>query len=80
MLKHIFSFDHQNYACYLSYQHILLNDLKVNSTSSFQDLAFRGMGANYFGNKFTSVHGDLVTDYFNREIKGTGTAGPFRQG
>ena len=30
MLKHLFAFDHQNYARYLSYQHVLLNDLKVN--------------------------------------------------
>ena len=59
-------------------KHVLLNDLKVNNTSSFQDLAFRGIGANYSGNKFASVYGDLVTEYFNQETKGT--AGPFRQG
>ena len=76
MLKHLFAFNHLNYARYLSYQHILLNNLKVNNTSSFQDLAVRGMGANYSGNKFASVHGDLVTEYLNREIKGT--ARPFR--
>ena len=54
------TFDHHNYARYLSYQHALVNDLKVNNTSSFQDLAFRGMGANYSGTKFASVHGDLT--------------------
>ena len=63
MLKHLFAFHHQNYARYLSYQYVLLNDLKVSNTTSFQDLVFRGMGANYSDNKFASVHGDLVTEY-----------------
>ena len=36
------------------------------------------MEQSYLGEKFATVHGDLVTEYFNRETKGT--AGPFRSG
>ena len=78
MLKHIFAFDHQNYSRYLSYQHVLLNHHQLHNSNAFQDLKERGIGANYSGSKFAAVHGDLVTEYFNRETKGT--AGPFRQG
>ena len=78
MLKQVFAFDHQNYARYLSYQHVLLNDLKIKNNAAYKDLKLKGMGANYSGSKFAAVHGDLVTEYFNRETKGT--AGPFRQG
>ena len=78
MLKQVFAFDHQNYSRYLTYQHVLLTNLKLNQSQSFEDLKLRGIGANYSGDKFAAVHGDLVTEYFNRETKGT--AGPFRQG
>ena len=78
MLKTVFAFDHQNYARYLGYQHHLLSDMKIRSTRAFQELKLRGFGANYTGSKFASVHGDLVTEYFNRETKGN--AAPFRLG
>ena len=78
MLRLVFAFDHQNYARYLSYQHVMLNNLKSNSHAAYEDLRIRGFGANYSGEKFATVHGDLVTEYFKRETKGT--AGPFRSG
>ena len=78
MLKQLFAFDHKNYARYLSYQHVLLNDMRMTNVQAFQDLKVRGFRANYTGSKFATVHGDLVTEYFNRGTKGT--AGPFRLG
>ena len=36
------------------------------------------MGGSISGQKFYSIHGDLVTELFNKETKGT--AGPFRAG
>ena len=62
MLKQLFAFDHQNYARYLSYQHVLLNDMRTTNVQAFQDLKVRGFGANYTGSKFATVHGDLVTE------------------
>ena len=78
MLRFVFAFDHHNYARYLSYQHVMLNNLKSNSHAAYEDLRSREFGANYSGEKFATVHGDLVTEYFNRETRGT--AGPFRSG
>ena len=78
MLKLLFAFNHQNYSRYLSYQHVLLSDMKENNTIAFHDFRARGFGASYSSNKFSAVHGDLVTEYFNRETKGT--SGPFRHG
>ena len=78
MLRFLFAFDHQNYARYLSYQHVYLSDLKLTNNAAYQDLCIRGFGANYSGDTFANVHGDLVTEYFNKETKGT--AGPFRLG
>ncbi len=78
MLKQVFAFDHQNYSRYLTFQHVLLTDLKSSNNPAYQELLERGFGANYSGEKFATVHGDLVTEYFNRETKGT--AGPFRSG
>ena len=78
MLKTVFAFDHQSYSRYLGYQHHLLNDMKKKNTRAFQEIKLRGFGANYTGSKFASVHGDLVTEYFNRETKGK--AAPFSLG
>ena len=52
--------------------------MRMTNVQAFQDLKVRGFGANYTGSKFSTVHGDLVTEYFNPETKGT--AGPFRLG
>ena len=78
MLKQVFAFDHQKYARYLSYQHVFLRELQPNGHPAFKDLVNYGYGANLSGQKFASIHGDLVTELYNRETKGT--AGPFRSG
>ena len=78
MLKQVFAFDHQNYARYVSYQHVFLRELQRNNHPAFRDLVVHGYGANISGQRFASIHGDLVTELYNRETKGT--AGPFRSG
>ena len=78
MLKQVFALDHQNYSRYLTFQHVFLTDLKSSNNKAYQGLSERGYGANYSGEKFATVHGDFVTEYFIRETKGT--ASPFRSG
>ena len=73
-----FAFDHQNYARYCSYQHVYLQDLKRKFHPAYQDLKSRGHGGSITGDSFSMMHGDLITELFNKETKGT--AGPFRSG
>ena len=73
-----FAFDHPNYARYVSYQHVYLSRLKIENKEAYDDLVTKGFGASTTGEPFSSIHGDLITEYFNRTTKGT--AGPFRAG
>ena len=73
-----FAYDHQNYSRYNTYQHAYLLDLKNSNHPAFNELRNKGMGGSITGEKFSSIHGDLVTELFNKETKGT--AGPFRAG
>ena len=72
------AYDHYHYTRYLTYQHVLYSNLKHESSPEYRNLATKCFAASYSGDAFTSVHGDLVTEYLNREMKGT--AGPFRSG
>ena len=74
----VFAFDHINYARYVSYQHSYLSQLSTSNNEAYGDLMARGFGASISGQTFSSIHGDLVTEYFNKTTKGT--AGPFRAG
>eukprot|EP00794_Sanderia_malayensis_P014962 gene14962-16504_t len=76
MLKQAFAFNHQNYARYCTYQHVYLTDLKIQNNLAYTELTERGYGVSITGERFSSTHGDLVTELFNKECKGT--AGPFR--
>ena len=78
MLNLVFVFGHPNYARYCSYQHVYLESLRSNDHPSFKDLLLLGFGASRSGDTFSSVHGDLITEFFNKETKST--AGPFRAG
>ena len=78
MLNQIFAFNHQNYARYCSYQHVYLRSLQQEGHPAFDEMKLKGFGASIGGDKFSSIHGDLVTELFNKETKGT--AGPFRAG
>ena len=78
MLSLTFAFNHQNYARYCSYQHVLLQNMCTDNKQAFQHLSERGFGASVSGERFTSIHGDLITELFNKLTKDT--AGPFRAG
>jgi len=78
-LKLLFAFDHINYSRYNSYQHVLLCNLKKAAGEPYQQLVQNGFGCTASdGARFATKHGDLETEHFNRETKGT--AGPFRSG
>ena len=66
-----FVFDHVHYARYNSFQHIYLKHLQTTNTNAFNDLCIQGYGATSTGDPFSAIHGDLVTEHFNRETKET---------
>ena len=78
MIYRAFAFYHPNYARYCSYQHVYLQGMKTERHPAYLDLMKRGFGASLTGDKFSAIHGDLVTEPFNKECKGT--SGPFRAG
>ena len=45
---------------------------------AYNDLMERGFEASITGQKFSSIHGDLITELFNKQTKGT--SAPFRSG
>ena len=52
--------------------------MKKHDREAFIDLVTGGFGANISAQAFSSIHGDLVIDIFNKITKST--AGPFRAG
>ena len=50
--------------------------MQRNNEGGFKDLSIYGHGSTSTDLPFSAIHGDLVTEHFNRETKGT--AGPFR--
>ena len=78
MLKQVFAFNHYNYARYCSYQHVYLRSLEKINHPAYLDLKQNGFGASITGETFSAIHGDLVTELFNRETKSA--SGPFRRG
>ena len=78
LLKLVFAFDHVHYGRYNTYQHVLLCSMQRNIEDGFKDLSIYVHGSASTGLRFSAIHGDLVTEHFNRETKGT--AGPFRSG
>ena len=78
MLKYCFAFDHINYARYMSFQHVYLSDLEAKGDPAIDNLIKRGIGESLSGDKFSSIHGDLITEVFNGKTKRQ--AGPHRSG
>ena len=69
-----FAYDHPNYSHYCTYQNVYLTNLKqINHP---EDLRQKGLGGSLTGDTFSSLHGDLYTELFNRETKKT--CRPFR--
>ena len=52
--------------------------LNKKNSPAFLDLKEKGFGAIITGDSFSTIHGDLVTELFNKEMKSA--AGPFRRG
>ena len=73
-----FALDHQNYARYGAFQHVKLQSLRKENKEQFNKLKEKRFGASLTGDVFSIVHGDLVTQLFNKGTKGT--SGPFRCG
>ena len=78
MLKYCFAFDHINYARYTSIQHVYLSDLEAKGDPAIDNLIKRSIAGSLSGDKFSSIHGDLITEVFNGETKRQ--AGPHRSG
>ena len=69
MLSLTFAFSHQkkSYARYCRYQHVFLQNMSQENEQAFRQLSERGFGASLSGERFTSIHGDLVTELFNKQ-------------
>ena len=73
------AFGHINYARYLTFQHIKLQDIKMNNKEAWDDLSQNGFGGSLSGEPFSTIHGDLITETtINREVKVRG--GPMQGG
>ena len=66
MLKYCFAFDHINYARYMTFQHVYLSDLEAKGDPVTDNLIKRGIGGNLSGDKFSSIHEDLITEVQRR--------------
>ena len=78
MIKQVFSFGHHNYARYLSYQYVSLRSMEQHNHPAIINLKETGFGGSISGEPFSSIHGDLITELFNKETKGS--RGPMRAG
>ena len=60
------------------FQHVYLSDLEAKGNPAIDNLIKRGIGESLSGDKFFSIHGDLINEVFNGETKRQ--AGPHRSG
>ena len=68
-LKFCFSFNHINYARYMTYQHLFLSLLEIENHPTVIDLKSRGIGSSLSGSRFSSIHGDLINEVFDGQTK-----------
>ena len=79
MLPKLFAFDHMNYARYLTIQQVDFQKMEILNGNAWEDLKSNGFGGSLTGDKFSTVHGDLITETtINREVKVRG--GPMQGG
>ena len=79
LLPKCFAFGHVNYARYLTFQHVNLQNVKRNLKDAWDDLVQNGFGGSMSGKPFSTIHGDLITEItINREVKVRG--GPMQGG
>ena len=78
-MKLVFAFDYVNYARYNAYQQVFLTNLRNTNYEAYADLLKFGFGyTSAERERFSTKHGDLEIEHFNRETKGT--TSPFRSG
>ncbi|KAG1692279.1 Glutamate receptor ionotropic, kainate 1 [Nymphon striatum] len=79
LLPKCFAFGHQNYARYMTFQHVKLQDIKSKQDEAWNDLLVNGFGGSVSGKPYSTIHGDLITETtINREVKVRG--GPMQGG
>ena len=71
MVKYYFAFDHINYARYMSYQQVYLQELQRINSNAIMDLTQRVFGGSLSGVSFSCLHGYLITEIFSERTKGT---------
>ena len=71
MVKYYFAFDHINYARYMSYQQVYLQELQRINSNTIMDLTQRVFGGSLSGVSFSCLHGYLITEIFSEQTKGT---------
>ena len=71
VVKYYFAFDHINYARYMSYQQVYLQELQRINSNAIMDLTQRVFGGSLSGVSFSCLHGYLITEIFSELTKGT---------
>ena len=66
-----FSYDHQNYGLYNTYQNVYLSHLRQIHHPAFHNLKTKGIARRIIREKFSASHCDLFTELFNKDIKHT---------
>ena len=72
------AYNHPYYSRHCAFQNVYLANLKQINHPAYEDFRQKGMCCSLTGDPFSSLHGDLHTELFNRETKST--CGPFRSG
>ena len=67
MLKFCFSFNHINYARYMTYQHLFLSQLEIENHQTVIDLKSR-IGGSLSGSSFSSIYGEFSMDKQNDRL------------
>ena len=76
ILKLLHAHDHVHYSRCNTY--VFPCDEKRTNSDIYKDLVEHGYTASITGDTFSAVHGDLITEWFNKQTKGKGD--PFRSG
>ena len=69
MVKYCFAFNHINYACYGSYQHVYLRELQGINNNAMMNLTQRGFGDSLSGDSFSWLR-VVITKILNEQAKG----------
>ena len=62
LLPKCFAFDHVNYCRYLSVRHVNLHAIRIQKKDEWEDFLHNGFGGSLSGERFSTIHGDLITE------------------